>query len=121
MGRHPRRVFRIPAAEAALEGKQASAAAIDAAAEAVAKNLPPAADLHADESYRRDVAATLTRRMLRAACARKPSQPAARWWTTLLSRKAATPFTCSMLLPPVQPHPWPSGRRLRKWPQRILN
>jgi carbon-monoxide dehydrogenase medium subunit len=63
-------VFRIAAAEAALEGKPASAAAVDAAAEAVAKNLPPAADLHADETYRRDVAATLTRRMLRAACAR---------------------------------------------------
>jgi carbon-monoxide dehydrogenase medium subunit/6-hydroxypseudooxynicotine dehydrogenase subunit alpha len=63
-------LFRIPAAEAALEGKPASAAAIDASAEAVAKTLPPAADLHADEAYRRDVAATLTRRMLRAACAR---------------------------------------------------
>jgi len=63
-------LFRIPAAEAALEGKPASAAAIDAAADAVAQNLPPAADLHADEAYRRDVAATLTRRMLRAACAR---------------------------------------------------
>jgi CO/xanthine dehydrogenase FAD-binding subunit len=63
-------LFRIPAAEAALEGKPASAAAIDATAEAVAKTLPPAADLHADEAYRRDVAATLTRRMLRAACAR---------------------------------------------------
>ncbi len=63
-------LFRIPAAEAALEGKPASAAAIDAAAEAVAKTLPPAADLHADEAYRRDVAATLTRRMLRAAFAR---------------------------------------------------
>jgi len=63
-------LFRIPAAEAALEGKPASAAAIHAAAEAVAKTLPPAADLHADEAYRRDVAATLTRRMLRAACAR---------------------------------------------------
>jgi len=63
-------LFRITAAEAALEGKPASAAAIDATAEAVAKTLPPAADLHADEAYRRDVAATLTRRMLRAACAR---------------------------------------------------
>ena len=63
-------VFRIPAAEAVLEGKPASAAAVEVAAEAVARNLPPAADLHADESYRRDVAATLTRRMLRSACAR---------------------------------------------------
>ncbi|MGO9047212.1 MAG: FAD binding domain-containing protein [Xanthobacteraceae bacterium] len=63
-------VFRITAAEAALEGKPASAAAIEAAAEAVAKNLPAAADLHADEAYRRDAAVTLTRRMLRTACAR---------------------------------------------------
>ena len=63
-------VFRIPAVEAVLEGKPASAAAVEVAAEAVARNLPPAADLHADESYRRDVAATLTRRMLRSACAR---------------------------------------------------
>ena len=63
-------LFRIPVAEAALEGKPASGAAIEAAAEAVAKALPPATDLHADEAYRRDVAATLTRRMLRAACAR---------------------------------------------------
>ena len=63
-------VFRIPAAEAALEGKPATAAAIDAAAEAVAKNITAAADLHADEAYRRDVAATLTQRMLRIACGR---------------------------------------------------
>ena len=63
-------VFRIAAAEAVLEGKPASASAIEAAAEAVAKNLPAAADLHADETYRREVAATLTRRMLRTACAR---------------------------------------------------
>jgi CO/xanthine dehydrogenase FAD-binding subunit len=62
--------FRIPAAEAALEGKPATAAAIDAAAEAVAKNITAAADLHADEAYRRDVAATLTQRMLRIACGR---------------------------------------------------
>ncbi len=35
-------VFRIPAAEAALEGKPASAATIDAAAEAAAKNVAAA-------------------------------------------------------------------------------
>ena len=33
------------------------------------------------------------------ACAPRPCQPAARWWTTLLSKKAATPFTSSMLRP----------------------
>jgi len=63
-------VFRIPAAEAMLEGKPASAATIEAAAEAAAKNVTAACDLHADEAYRRDVTATLTQRMLRAACAR---------------------------------------------------
>jgi carbon-monoxide dehydrogenase medium subunit len=63
-------VFRVPAAEAALEGKAASAATIEAAAEAVADSITSAGDLHADEAYRRDVAATLTGRMLRVACAR---------------------------------------------------
>jgi CO/xanthine dehydrogenase FAD-binding subunit len=63
-------VFRISAAEAMLEGKPASAGAIEAAAEAAANNVTSAADLHADEAYRRDVTATLTRRMLRTACAR---------------------------------------------------
>src|SRR6202050_1260412 len=59
-------VFRIPAAEAVLEGKPASAANIEAAADAAAKNVTAAADLHADEAYRRDVTATLTRQMLHA-------------------------------------------------------
>jgi CO/xanthine dehydrogenase FAD-binding subunit len=63
-------VSRMPAAEAALEGKPATPANIAAAAEAVAKNLAAASDLHADEAYRRDVAATLTHRMLRIACGR---------------------------------------------------
>jgi CO/xanthine dehydrogenase FAD-binding subunit len=63
-------VFRVAAAEAKLEGKPASPAAIDAAAEAAAAGIASAADLHADEAYRRDVAATLTGRMLRIACAR---------------------------------------------------
>ena len=63
-------VFRIPAAEARIEGKPASAAAIEEAAEAAAANVASAGDLHADEAYRRDVTATLVRRMLRTACAR---------------------------------------------------
>ncbi len=63
-------VFRIPAAEAVLEGKAVSAAAIEAAAVAAANNIPAAGDLHADEAYRHDVTATLTRQMLRAACGR---------------------------------------------------
>jgi CO/xanthine dehydrogenase FAD-binding subunit len=63
-------VFRVAAAEAALEGKPASAASINAAAEAAARSMTAADDLHADEPYRRDVAGTLTQRMLRIACAR---------------------------------------------------
>jgi carbon-monoxide dehydrogenase medium subunit len=63
-------VFRVAAAEARLEGKPASAAAINEAAEAAADNVVSAGDLHADEAYRRDVTGTLSRRMLRAACAR---------------------------------------------------
>jgi len=63
-------VTRVAAAEAALEGKPAAAATIEAAAEAAAGSVPPAGDLHADSAYRRDLAATLTRRMLRSACAR---------------------------------------------------
>ncbi len=63
-------VFRLGSAEAKLEGKALSVAVIDAAAEAAASELTPAGDLHADEAYRRDLAATLTRRALRIACAR---------------------------------------------------
>jgi CO/xanthine dehydrogenase FAD-binding subunit len=63
-------VFRVPAAEAKLEGKPASAAMIDEAAEAAASNVVSASDLHADEAYRRDVTATLAQRMLRVACGR---------------------------------------------------
>jgi len=63
-------VFRVRAAEAEIEGKPPSAAVIDAAAAAAARNVQPETDMHADEAYRRDVAATLTRRMLRKACAR---------------------------------------------------
>jgi len=63
-------VFRVAAAEAALEGKPASAASINAAAEAAARGMTAADDLHADEAYRRDVTGTLTQRMLRIACAR---------------------------------------------------
>jgi CO/xanthine dehydrogenase FAD-binding subunit len=63
-------VFRLGSAEAKLEGKPLSVAVIDAAAEAAASELTPAGDLHADEAYRRDLAATLTRRALRIACAR---------------------------------------------------
>ncbi len=63
-------VFRIPAAEAKLEGKAASVSLIEEASEAAADNIQAADDLHADEAYRRDVTSTLARRMLREACAR---------------------------------------------------
>jgi CO/xanthine dehydrogenase FAD-binding subunit len=63
-------VFRVAAAEARLEGKPASAAAINEAAEAAADNVVSAGDLHADEAYRRDLTGTLSRRVLRTACAR---------------------------------------------------
>ncbi len=63
-------VFRVAAAEARIEGRPPTAEAIDAAADAAARHVMPAADLHADEAYRRDIAATLTRRALYAACAR---------------------------------------------------
>jgi CO/xanthine dehydrogenase FAD-binding subunit len=63
-------VFRIPAAEAKLEGKPASVSLIDEASDAAANNIQAAGDLHADEAYRRDVTSTLARRMLREACAR---------------------------------------------------
>jgi CO/xanthine dehydrogenase FAD-binding subunit len=63
-------IYRVAAAEAAIEGKPASAAMIEAAAEAAAGAITPSSDLHADDAYRRDVAATLTRRMLRIACER---------------------------------------------------
>lgn len=63
-------VFRLNSAEAKLEGKALSEAVVDAAAEAAASELTPAGDLHADEAYRRDLAATLTKRTLRIACAR---------------------------------------------------
>ena len=58
--------LRVATAEAVLEGKPISATAVETVADAVTA----ADDLHADEAYRRDVAATLTRRMLRVACAR---------------------------------------------------
>lgn len=61
---------RLETAEAVLEGKPISATTIETAAEAVADTITAADDLHADGAYRRDVAATLTRRMLRVACAR---------------------------------------------------
>jgi CO/xanthine dehydrogenase FAD-binding subunit len=63
-------VLRAPMAEAKLEGKPVSAAVVEEAAIAAADSATPAGDLHADEAYRRDVTATLARRMLHAACAR---------------------------------------------------
>jgi CO/xanthine dehydrogenase FAD-binding subunit len=57
--------LRVAAAETILEGKPISAAAIETAAEAMVDTITAADDLHADEVNRRDIAATLTQRMLR--------------------------------------------------------
>ena len=53
---------RVRAVEAELENKAVNAAAIDAAS--------TAADMHADAEYRRDVAATLTKRVIETALMR---------------------------------------------------
>ena len=50
----------------------------------------------------------------------RPSQPAARWWTTLLSKKAAMRFTSSTPRPPVRQHPWPSVKQSPSWRPKIL-
>ncbi len=61
---------RIRSAEAELEGKAPSDAAIEAAAAAAARAIDPGSDMHADAAYRRDVAATLVARAARIALAR---------------------------------------------------
>ena len=55
---------RLPAAEAALEGRPLDAASIDAAAQAAAAACDPGDDLHASAPYRRSLVATLLSRSL---------------------------------------------------------
>jgi CO/xanthine dehydrogenase FAD-binding subunit len=64
------RAIRIKAVEDALNGKSATDETFAAAGEAARKAINPSSDYHADEAFRRDLAATLTRRVLAAAKSR---------------------------------------------------
>lgn len=63
---HPR---RLPAAEAALNGRAVDETAILAAAEAASAGVDPSDDIHASAAYRRALVATLVERALRRAAA----------------------------------------------------
>lgn len=64
------RALRIKAVEDALDGKPANEASFAAAGEVARKAINPPSDYHADEAFRRDLVATLTRRVLAAAKSR---------------------------------------------------
>ncbi|MGD9538221.1 MAG: xanthine dehydrogenase family protein subunit M [Alphaproteobacteria bacterium] len=64
------RALRIKAVEDALDGKPANEASFAAAGEVARKAINPPSDYHADEAFRRDLAATLTHRVLAAAKSR---------------------------------------------------
>ncbi len=64
------RAMRFAPVEAALTGKPANEATFAAAGAAARKAINPSSDFHADEAMRRDLAETLTRRVLAAAKAR---------------------------------------------------
>jgi CO/xanthine dehydrogenase FAD-binding subunit len=59
--------IRVKQAERALIGQRPAEAAWDAAARVASQGIDPSNDIHATEEYRRAVAATLTKRALRAA------------------------------------------------------
>jgi CO/xanthine dehydrogenase FAD-binding subunit len=59
--------IRVTAAEEALIGQTASEPAFEAAAQSAKQGIDPTSDIHATEEYRRALAATLTKRALRAA------------------------------------------------------
>jgi CO/xanthine dehydrogenase FAD-binding subunit len=59
--------MRVEEAEKALIGQAPGEAAFDAAAQIAGQGVDPSNDIHATAEYRRAVAATLTRRALRAA------------------------------------------------------
>jgi CO/xanthine dehydrogenase FAD-binding subunit len=59
--------MRVKEAEALLIGQAPGEAVFDAAAQAAGQGVDPSNDIHATAEYRRAVAATLTRRALRAA------------------------------------------------------
>ena len=58
---------RVTAAEEALVGQVASEPTFEAAAQEAKKGIDPTSDIHATEEYRRALAATVTKRALRAA------------------------------------------------------
>lgn len=64
------RAVRARAAEAVLRGARPSDGLLAEAAQAVDGEIRPGSDIHASESYRRDVARVLTRRALATAVAR---------------------------------------------------
>jgi carbon-monoxide dehydrogenase medium subunit len=59
--------IRVKAAEEALVGQPVAETALEAAAQNAKEGIDPSNDIHATEEYRRAVAATLTKRALRAA------------------------------------------------------
>jgi CO/xanthine dehydrogenase FAD-binding subunit len=63
-------IHRVPDAEAALAGSDGSDAAIEAAAAAAAAASRPISDVRGSETYRRAMAAVITKRAVRAALAR---------------------------------------------------
>ena len=63
------RPLRLPAAEAALNGRRVDAEAIAAAAKAAAAQVEPADDLHASAAYRRNLVEVLVERALTRAAA----------------------------------------------------
>jgi carbon-monoxide dehydrogenase medium subunit len=62
--------LRLPAAEAALDGKRLDDDAVAAVAAVAAQAMDPIEDIHADAAYRRDLVRALTRRALIAAARR---------------------------------------------------
>jgi aerobic carbon-monoxide dehydrogenase medium subunit len=63
-------IFRMPAIEARIEGQAPSLALFSAAGTAAVDAVDPPSDLHADETYRRDLVKVLTERVLATAVAR---------------------------------------------------
>jgi carbon-monoxide dehydrogenase medium subunit len=63
-------IFRMPAIEAQIEGQAPSAALFSAAAKAAMDAVDPSSDVHADETYRRDLVKVLTERVLTTAVER---------------------------------------------------
>ena len=64
------RARRIPEAESAVVGEAAGSTTFSAAGKAAGRHIEPNSDLHASAEYRRDIAASLTRRALQRAASR---------------------------------------------------